>query len=90
MSSLLQGVRLPSSRSPAMSLAPDLLQQAKKHPPSRNEEEEVLSGGSNAESAESAVAGMAAPMQALRELLLWPVMYATEAAFLGLRVTPVF
>jgi hypothetical protein len=36
--------------------------------------------------AESVVAGMAAPLQALRELLLWPVMYAKEAASLGLRV----
>jgi hypothetical protein len=36
--------------------------------------------------AESVVAGMAAPLQALRELLLWPVMYAKEAALLGLRV----
>lgn len=36
--------------------------------------------------AESVVAGMAAPLQALRELLLWPIMYAKEAKSLGLRV----
>lgn len=36
--------------------------------------------------AESVVAGMVAPLQALRELLLWPVMYSKEAASLGLRV----
>jgi hypothetical protein len=36
--------------------------------------------------AESVVAGMAAPLQALRELLLWPVTYAKEAASVGLRV----
>lgn len=35
--------------------------------------------------AESVVAGMVAPLQALRELLLWPVMYSKEAASLGLR-----
>ncbi|CAK9227464.1 unnamed protein product [Sphagnum troendelagicum] len=35
--------------------------------------------------AESVVAGMEVPLQALRELLLWPVLYAEEARTLGLR-----
>jgi hypothetical protein len=38
--------------------------------------------------AESVVAGMEVPLQALRELLLWPVLYAEEARTLGLRVCP--
>ena len=47
-------------------------------------DDESMASGINAE---SLVAGMGAPLQALRELLLWPVMYAKEAASLGLRVT---
>lgn len=36
--------------------------------------------------AEKVVAGMAGPLQALRELLLWPLLYAEEAKTLGLLV----
>lgn len=56
--------------------------QQKAQRPQSNDEN-MDSTGINAE---SVVAGMVAPLQALRELLLWPVMYATEAASLGLRV----
>ena len=35
--------------------------------------------------AENVVAGMGAPLQALRELLLWPVMYAKDAQDIGLQ-----
>jgi hypothetical protein len=56
--------------------------QKKAHQPERTDE----TMDSAKINAESVVAGMAAPLQALRELLLWPVMYAKEAASLGLRV----
>ncbi|CAM6104838.1 unnamed protein product [Calypogeia fissa] len=35
--------------------------------------------------AEIAIAGMAAPLQSLRELLIWPFLYAQEAAAMGLK-----
>lgn len=57
--------------------------QEKDQQPQIGNEEDMDSAGINAE---SVVAGMAAPLQALRELLLWPVMYSKEAASLGLRV----
>ena len=49
----------------------------------QGKEEEMDSSGVKAE---TVVAGMVAPLQALRELVLWPLMYAKEAASLGLRV----
>lgn len=36
--------------------------------------------------AEDVVAGMAGPLEALRELVLWPLLYSQEAACLGLKV----
>lgn len=46
---------------------------------------ETVEEGSVPERAEQSIAGLNKPLQALRELLLWPFLYSKEAAVLGLK-----
>ncbi|KAL3693889.1 hypothetical protein R1sor_007540 [Riccia sorocarpa] len=51
----------------------------------KNQEEMAKKKEESGPRAEDFVAGMEAPLQALRELVLWPLLYSQEAASLGLK-----